>query len=404
MPPESRAPAGAERPGLVIICGELTPYRVHFHRRVAREIPELRLWTLLARDSAWSAWKLGAVPEINVVPIGEGTLPMTRSLSGRARLQWLLSRRTLRWLDAHRPAAILVNGYDELSRLSAIRWGRRRRTPVLLWGDSNIRADNPTGLRRAVKRVVVPRVLRRCSALLACGSLGRAYFRRYAVPDEKIFYSPVEPDYDELQNLDPALLEEARRAFGLDPGRFRLVVSSRLVAHKRVDLAIDAFAAIAPSRPLWDLVVLGDGPERASLEARVPADLRRRVRFTGFIGRQGLVTAVYRQSHVLVHPATFEPWALVINEAAAADLAIVSSDTVGASAELVQDGVNGRLVPAGDLPALASAVLDVTSPERLPAMRAASGPILARWRREADPVNGLRQALRALGALPPTQT
>jgi glycosyltransferase involved in cell wall biosynthesis len=383
---------------LAIICGELTPYRVHFHKRLVREIPELELCTVLARDSAWSAWKLQDVSEINPVYLAEGQLPRSKGRIGYLRVQARQASDTVRWLESHRPAAVVVNGYDELSRLRAIRWCQRNGVPALLWGDSNIHGDNGTGLRQAAKKIAVSEVVRRCSAILVCGTLGEAYFRRYGARTERIFYVPYEPDYDGLR-VDAAVLDEARAKFDLDSGRFRFVVSSRLVPHKRVDLAIDAFSTVAEQRPLWDLTILGDGPERAALERRVPAHLRTRVRFAGFIGQQRLVSAVYGLSHVLVHIPQSEPWAVVINEAAAAGLAIVSTDVVGASAELVRDGVNGRSVPVNHLAELVAAMLDVSLPENMERMRAGSADVLSDWRRRGDPVQGLRKALRYLGVL-----
>jgi glycosyltransferase involved in cell wall biosynthesis len=97
----------------------------------------------------------------------------------------------------------------------------------------------------------------------------------------------------------------------------------------------------------------------------------------------------------------------VINEAAAAGLAIVSSTVPGAAAELVRDGVNGRVFPSGNLPALTTALADVTALDHIDAMKAASATVLADWRRRGDPVQGLRSALRladvaAAGFSPPS--
>lgn len=390
------APASAATRGLAVICGELTPYRVHFHRRIARELPQLQLWTVQTWAPGRSAWQLAGDHQINLVRPAAGVHASSR-LPGAAR-EMLVGREVVRWLDAHRPSAVLVNGYHEWPLLRAMLWARRRGVPLLLFGDSNIRGDHARGLRRWIKGLVVPRVLAACDAVLACGGLGRAFFRRYGVPDRKIFYSPYEPDYGQLERLDAAHIDDTRRRFALDPARRRLVVSSRLVAHKRVDLAIDAFAAIAADRPDWDLVILGDGPLSAELRARVPDHLRGRVIFTGFVGEQATVTAVYRASHVLLHPAEFEPWAVVINEAAAAGLAIVTTDAVGAAAELVREGENGRVVAVGDLPAFTKAALECTDPERLAGMREASRTVLRDWRRRGDPVEGLRSALREAGA------
>ena len=113
----------------------------------------------------------------------------------------------------------------------------------------------------------------------------------------------------------------------------------------------------------------------------------------GFIDDQDAVSAVYRNCDVLALPSDYEPWALVINEAAAAGLAIVASDAVGAAAELVRDGVNGGIFPSGSLQALTERLMFVTEPERIETLKAGSAAVLAEWRKVADPVEGLRQAL-----------
>ena len=124
-----------------------------------------------------------------------------------------------------------------------------------------------------------------------------------------------------------------------------------------------------------------------------------RVTWAGFVDEQATVSAVYRNADVLVLPSDYEPWALVVNEAVAAGLAVVASDVVGAAAELVRDGVNGRLFPPGDLARLTAALRDVTDPANVDRMRAASAGVLADWRRRGDPVDGLRAAMRSAGVL-----
>jgi glycosyltransferase involved in cell wall biosynthesis len=102
---------------------------------------------------------------------------------------------------------------------------------------------------------------------------------------------------------------------------------------------------------------------------------------------------------VLVHPSDYEPWALVINEAAAAGMAIVSSSVVGAAAELVRDGFNGRVFPPGDLIQLTDCLMDVTDPAWTASMKQASAEMLKQWRQERDPIDGLRAAMRSAGVI-----
>ena len=187
---------------------------------------------------------------------------------------------------------------------------------------------------------------------------------------------------------------KTRARLGLSPDRRRLVYSGRLVDVKRVDLVIDAFNSVAPQRPAWDLVIVGDGPLRGSLEQRIKPELRNRVIWTGYLSKQGDVAAIYRCSDALVLASEYEPWAVVVNEAAAAGLALLCSDVVGAAAELLRDGRNGRMFPTGNLDALREAMLDVTDASKIDAYRAASPEVLKEWRELADPVAGLVKALR----------
>lgn len=410
----------APRPILAVLCGELPPYRLHWHRRIAREIPELELRTLLFPIRVPSPWPVPDDPLLGLVrfdpkrPAGAERVnrvrawdysdrhpePASLSLRVRTILAERREMRTLfRWLRAHRPAALLVNGHAPDPASSALVWGKVHRVPTFVWADSNVHDDRSRGWRRLVKQIYVRPLLGMASAILPCGQNGRAYFRRYVSERKPMFECPLEPDYPRFEHV----AEERKRAigarFGLDPVRKRIIVVCRLIALKRVDTILDAFGAIASERPEWDLLIVGDGPQRAALEARVPEALRGRVQWAGFVGDADDLAALYAWSHVLVLASEHEAWALVLNEAAAAGLAIVASHVVGAAPELVREGVNGRTFPVGDAQALANALREVTSIDHLDEMRSASRRVLAEWRARADPIAGLRAALRHVGVL-----
>ena len=101
---------------------------------------------------------------------------------------------------------------------------------------------------------------------------------------------------------------------------------------------------------------------------------------------------------VLAGSATFFSYAATMNRwfpFTETGLAIVASDAVGAAAELVRDGVNGGAFTAGRLQALTEKLLLATDPERIETLKAGSNTVLEEWRRIADPVQGLREALHA---------
>jgi glycosyltransferase involved in cell wall biosynthesis len=89
----------------------------------------------------------------------------------------------------------------------------------------------------------------------------------------------------------------------------------------------------------------------------------------------------------------------VVVEAAAAGLAIVASDSVGAAPELVHDERNGYRFPKGNLAALEDALRKATSPEWIDPAKLQSRIIHREWFATSDPVLGLRTALELSGVL-----
>ncbi|HEX8915581.1 MAG TPA: glycosyltransferase [Humisphaera sp.] len=390
--------AGRRRPVVVLLCDSLPPYRVRVHRRLTRELPGVAFVTACTHDPQDGRWPAVSQADVPHVVFGPGERSGERLGNRRFfAAEFRKGGRIVRWLRRARPAAVVINGYNDPGRLRVLAWCKANGVPALLQGDSNVRGDRAAGVRRVVKRAVVGTFARAFDAFLPFGSLGRAYFRRYGAADSRIFEAPLEPDYDLIAAVGPGAAAVAAARFSLPAGRRRLLYSGRLAPEKRVDLAIKAFAAIADRRPAWDLVVMGDGPLRDELRAQVPPALARRVAWTGGLTEPGAIFGLFAACDAFVLPSDAEPWALVINEAAASGLAIVCSDAVGAAPELVRDGVNGRVFPRGDAAALAAALLDVTDEARLPQMRAASGRVLADWRRHGDPVDGFRRALRRVG-------
>ncbi len=388
------------RPTLAIISNANAPYRTHLHRRIVNEIPQVRLYSVFTHGLGSFPWALQAPPEIGPVQFGQNDSVYEQGKLSGFFHEWFKGGRVIRWMEEYDVSAVLLIGYNDTGRLRIINWCAAHDVACLLFGDSNVLGDTVSGLKAWVKRKLLYRIVNKCAAILPCGREGRAYFVKYGADPRRIFYCPYEPDYALIENFPPERVEEVKKRFGLRDGRRRLVFSGRLVEVKRPDLLLEAFATIASARPEWDLVLVGDGPMRAPLEQQAAPALKDRIIWTGFIQEQGGVTAIYRASDVLVLPSDYEPWALVINEATAAGLSIVSSDVVGAAVELVRDRVNGRLFPRGNLAALIQCLLDVTNPIHVDAMKAASPGVLADWRRRADPVEGLRQALIFCGTLP----
>ena len=387
------------KPRVVIVCESLPPYRATLHARARREIPEIELLTAVTHDPQDGRWPV--VPQADVPHVGFGPGQLTGGGISPAALarEWRKGGRIVDWLNGVRPAALIVHGYNDPARLRVLAWAAARGVPAFVSGDSNVRLDLPRGLARLLKPAYLHPLLRSAAGAMPFGTYGAAYFRRYGVPAARIFRVPLEPRYDLVEQVTPQQAAAAAARHKLAAGRRRVLFSGRFIHEKHTDLLIPAFAAVADRRPTWDLVLLGDGPLKPAAQALVPPRLADRFVWLPNLRDPADVFAVYHCCDALVLPSRYDAWALVVNEACAAGLAIVCSDVVGAGADLVRDGVNGRVFRSGDEAGLAAALLEVTDEATLAGRKAASRESIARWRRDADPVQGLRAAFRSVGVI-----
>ena len=381
------------KPVISFVSNGVTPYGIRFLERISDEISEFHLRTIYSYPTSMGGWNIQLPDSIHAVYISQGISASAPPGIANLISEWMRFRGIVREIRASNPSVVAILGYGSLTHILTIEWCRKSRIPVLLLGDSNIRGDVHFPLFRWLKMAIVSRIVSRCDAILPCGSLGVQYFLRYGARPEQIFVSPVECNYSLFDKTTAAEVEATAALFNFDLARRRIIFSGRLVAIKRVDLLIDAFIQISEERHQWDLVIVGDGPLNADLASRLPDRLMHRVHWVGFIGTPERMAPLYRLSDVLVVPSKREAWALVINEAACAGLAIVCSDVVGACPELVQDGVNGRIFRSGDLTSLVDALLNATDESNLERYKAASTEILRSWREKADPVEGFRRAV-----------
>jgi glycosyltransferase involved in cell wall biosynthesis len=214
-----------------------------------------------------------------------------------------------------------------------------------------------------------------------------------------VYWLPIIPEYETFLDPPNAAIERAAKDYHLDPGRRRIVFPARMQKVKRPDLAIKAFEAIADDRPEWDLLMIGDGPLREAYAASVSQRLQHRVLWTGFLNDREVLSGIYHQSDVLLLPSDEEPWGMVVIEAAAAGLAMVLSDVVGAAPELLQEDRNGFLAPAGSLSRLVEALRRVTDALHIDRLKAGSREVLRAWAARSDPVAGVRAALASCNLL-----
>lgn len=184
-----------------------------------------------------------------------------------------------------------------------------------------------------------------------------------------------------MLHADPPVWEKLHIVHcGVEPERYaadgpgdpdRLLFVGRLTPVKGVRMLLTALALARRERPGLHLRLVGEGPERAALEAEAARrGLGGAVTFLGAQG-QAEIARELAACGALVLPSLAEGVPVVLMEAMAAARPVIATRIAGV-AELVEEGVSGLLVPPGEEEALAQAMLAVTAdPARAAAMGAA---------------------------------
>lgn len=137
-------------------------------------------------------------------------------------------------------------------------------------------------------------------------------------------------------------------------GRHLLLAVGRLDAQKGFDLLLEAFTDLAQRYPDWDMVILGEGPQRHALHAQVQAaGLEKRAFLPG---RAGNVGDWYERADIYVMSSRFEGFPNALVEAMAYGLPAVSFDCDTGPRDIIHHEVDGLLVQPGDVAGLTNAL------------------------------------------------
>ena len=253
----------------------------------------------------------------------------------------MLGRATLGATLARRPVVVKLVADEAYER--ARRFG-------LFDGDLDEFQRFPGGRRVRLLRDSRDRALHRVDHLVSPSSYLASLAVRWGVPEERVTVVPnTAPPLPALPTRDAA-----RGRFGLDGPT--LAFAGRITRQKALAVALEALAQVDGV----SLLVAGDGPDLGEVRRGASErGLDGRVRFVGSLDRDD-VLALFRAADASVLPSSWENFPHTVVEALAVGTPVIAT-AVGGVPELVRDGENGLLVPAGDSAALADAIRRLVS-------------------------------------------
>lgn len=157
-----------------------------------------------------------------------------------------------------------------------------------------------------------------------------------------------------------------------DPASKVVVAAGRLTKVKRYDVLVDAFAKVVAARPDWQLRIYGTGDatgnERGALEKQVTEHgIGGNVTF---MGTANPMEPEWAKGSIAAVTSRLESFGMTIVEAMRCGLPVVATDCPHGPREIIEDGVDGRLVPVGDVDAVAAALLELIEDDELRATTA----------------------------------
>jgi glycosyltransferase involved in cell wall biosynthesis len=302
--------------------------------------------------------------------------------------------------DQTEPAfdVLWVHGYATVNALHGMLAAKALGIPVLLRAESWLK-DRPRGSAKlVVKQIFFAALKQLVDSVMPIGTLNADYWRHYLGDDFPASLMPYAVDNDYFQEQSQRARtgrEELLTELSLHPSRPVILFASKLQSRKRCADLLEAYRNLSSGdgiEPHPYLVIVGDGEERAALERRTAESGLTGVRFCGF-RNQSELPRFFDMASVFVLPSRHEPWGLIVNEVMNAGRAVIISDEVGCQPDLITDGVEGCIFPAGDIAALTAALRRVlATPETAARMGQRGLERIRTWGFEED-IRGLRQAI-----------
>ncbi|MFL9911353.1 glycosyltransferase [Paraburkholderia sp. RL17-337-BIB-A] len=258
---------------------------------------------------------------------------------GQKRAGWRYPLRLLIEIAREKPDLIVTIGYNFHYSVIGLVYRLIKRYPrIVFCADSKF----DDGVRRPGREVIKALLARMYDGAIVAGRRQSLYFQFLGIPVENIRVG-----YDVVDNgLFRRAAETAHRRdadyrtqLGL-PGKY-IVCVSRLVARKRVDKVIDAYARSQASATGVSLLIIGSGDLEQDLRARCDRlGLGNSVVFRRLVPNRDMPIFL-SLALFLVLLSDYDQWGLCLNEALACGTPVLCTDRCGAAHELVRHGENG---------------------------------------------------------------
>ncbi len=332
---------------LLFLTNFASPYRVHFFDELSKYMDVTVLYTddiaeISHRNPQWfenGEGRFHPVQLKKVAAVGDENLCLDV-------LPWLKKK-----FDH-----IVIGGYSSPTAILAMAWLRLCRIPFYMEVDGGlIRQEGK--LKYFIKKTLVSMAPK----WLSTGRHTTDYLLHYGAKEENIQHYPFSSLYAQdilLQAVSQEEKQNLRAELGIPEDHIVLAIG-QFIHRKGFDVLLQAAKALDENTGIY--IVGGEATEEyRTLRETLGVP---QVHFLGFQKKE-VLARFYKAADLFVLPTREDIWGLVINEAMGYGLPVVTTDRCVAGLELIEDGVNGYIVPVEDAQALAEKIQAVLDADR----------------------------------------
>lgn len=253
----------------------------------------------------------------------------------------------IKWLKDRSYDIVVVSGYSSPTEILAILYMKLKKIPFVMSTDGGFPSKKEPVLKKNFKKFLV----QAAGHWLASGAAAQKYLEYYGADPERIYHYPFTSlEKEDIQN--EATGEDKKEAMKHLLGISGLVVLSvgRFIPLKGFDVLLKAWRQVKDDNA--SLVIIGGGPQKQKYSEMIRKLKLKNIKILDFM-KKDMLKLWYRAADIFVHPTRYDSWGLVINEAMAQSLPVITTDRALAGMELVREGKNGFIVPADDADTLA---------------------------------------------------
>jgi glycosyltransferase involved in cell wall biosynthesis len=331
---------------VLYLCNIPSPYRVAFFNELSKKVELTVIYerkSALNRNEEWQSENSSTYKSIFLKGIEIG-------------LETAFAPSVLKYLKNDTYDLIIIGGYSTSTSMLAIIALKFRKIPYVLNADGGfIKKDSI--LRLKIKNFFIGGAY----AWLSSGKATSSYFLHYKAKKDMVFEYPFTSinKKDIVKNIVSAdEKNKIKRNLGIKEDKIVLSVG-QFIKRKGFDILLKSWIDMPKE---YGLYIIGDKATEEYITLKNDLNLNG-VHFVGFLDKEKL-KKYYMASDLFVHPTREDIWGLVINEAMAYGLVVISTENCNAGIELV-DNKNGFILPVEDIEGTNKAIRKVLSDEKL---------------------------------------